>query len=497
MNSAAGFIGFWVPPALRGDLLAGPRARSIVGTAYTASVASVYFMFKYRAMGAPAAIDGLLVAVAGFLLVLPVLRLSGRLSPARELLLLAIWGLMFWLCHVNRGVLSSNLFWFALVPCGSLLLGDLKQGVAWLLIGLLGVFLIHKDVLPPLRQIQESHLPALQYQSALGLSVALFTVIGISERQKARNSAQLDRARVEAARQSGRQEEMLLKVTALITEVHGLAKRIDQDMADAAKAAGAQQQAIRGIDQAMGDLGGLAHRNAESADRSVQHAEAVERQALEGGERMQATMRAIEALASGSARTSATISALGSKGDQIGSIVNVIDEIANQTNLLALNAAIEAARAGEQGRGFAVVAEEVRKLAERTQQATREIGEQIQDVVQGTREASATLSASSEQMDASQRDSKALAEALRSIIDSAQQAARMIAGMAQISLEQKRAATQVSENFGSMRGAAETVSQATEGVGRSLAALESQLGDLEVYLGGIEAVTPGPSRRPG
>jgi methyl-accepting chemotaxis protein len=202
---------------------------------------------------------------------------------------------------------------------------------------------------------------------------------------------------------------------------------------------------------------------------------------------MQTTMQAIEELAAGSARTSSTISALGARGDQIGSIVNVIDEIANQTNLLALNAAIEAAHAGEQGKGFAVVAEEVRKLAERTQQATREIGEQIQDVVLGTREAITTLNESSTQMEASQRDSKALAAALANIIGSAQQAARMIEEMAQISLEQKSAAAQAGQNFGAMRSASNTVTQATEGVGRSLAALESQLQELEGYLGGVEA----------
>jgi methyl-accepting chemotaxis protein len=96
------------------------------------------------------------------------------------------------------------------------------------------------------------------------------------------------------------------------------------------------------------------------------------------------TIKKMKDIASVFEETTSNITKLGNSSKEIGEIISVINEIADQTNLLALNAAIEAARAGEQGRGFAVVAEEVRKLAERTADATEQIEEMINGIQEDT-----------------------------------------------------------------------------------------------------------------
>lgn len=197
--------------------------------------------------------------------------------------------------------------------------------------------------------------------------------------------------------------------------------------------AGAASESLVSVDSSRSEATTMGQRIVSVAATSGEVAAAAgesQQAARQGQQAVSQAVASMESIAAAVERASTTVDQLGEYGQQIGNIVQAIDEIAAQTNLLALNAAIEAARAGEQGRGFAVVAENVRSLAERSSESTKEIAELISAVQTGTQEAVKAMAAGVQDVQQGRAITSEAGRALEAIIESVQQSAERMQAIA-------------------------------------------------------------------
>lgn len=169
--------------------------------------------------------------------------------------------------------------------------------------------------------------------------------------------------------------------------------------------------------------------------------------ASEGSEKVVETVEKMDNIATVVADAAHNVQKLGQSSEQIGEILQVINEIADQTNLLALNAAIEAARAGEHGRGFAVVADEVRKLAERTSKATQEIADMIGNIQEEMYNAVSTINNGTKEAEEGKELANQAGKAIAKITSSIDNTVEMINQVAAASEEQSSTFSQISTNI--------------------------------------------------
>jgi len=178
-----------------------------------------------------------------------------------------------------------------------------------------------------------------------------------------------------------------------------------------------------------------------------------------GRESAQQSASTMQSLAAEVAETARQIGTLEAQSEKIGKVLSVIDEIAEQTNLLALNASIEAARAGEAGRGFAVVAGEVRRLAERTTAATREIGDVVGSIQNETRRAVEAIASNQAAAGKEQSLASATGEHLSRITEMAHQAGEQIVQIAAAATQEASSIAHIRENVDRMAKLGELTAQ--------------------------------------
>lgn len=262
--------------------------------------------------------------------------------------------------------------------------------------------------------------------------------------------------------------------------------RVTGETADSMKR---QQISTEEVSTAMNEMSVTAVEIASHAAETATATDQADQSSAHGNDVVQQTSEGISCLAAEVNEAAKVIRKLNEYSENIGSILDVISGISEQTNLLALNAAIEAARAGEHGRGFAVVADEVRQLAQRSQEATGQIHGMIEQLQQGVEQSVRVIERSHKEAEKTVEQTEAARLALQEITEAMRRISDMSAQIASAAEEQTAVSDDINRHIVIIsEGAVETVGQtsniiaATSGIGSEIAALMKQMRGFKVNI---------------
>lgn len=283
--------------------------------------------------------------------------------------------------------------------------------------------------------------------------------------------------------------EFVSKLRTMIRHLLESANTLQQSAGELGKAAHAtlsvsqrQLQETEQIATSMNEVTYAVQEVARNAEQAAAEVNSATQQADTGQQSIHNNLQQNDLLSGTITHAVSVISSLADESTKIGSVLEVINTIAEQTNLLALNAAIEAARAGEQGRGFAVVADEVRLLAQRTQQSTEEVQVMIDSLQKNSQAAVGVIEQSSHASELAVEQANLASTNLERITEALAKLNDLNASIASSSLQQSHVAEEINENINRVAGLAQESTASAEQSSRSSENLERLAGELNTLL---------------
>lgn len=280
--------------------------------------------------------------------------------------------------------------------------------------------------------------------------------------------------------------EMLQQVGNLIHNVTEAAGQVSSgtaqmrsDLSEAAHGVDQQHMEISQVASAMNQMTATVQEVSNHSQQAADAAQNANEEAYSGKKVVVSTQQNIKDMADQVAHASVTLKKLEDDSNAVGQVLSVITNIAEQTNLLALNAAIEAARAGEQGRGFAVVADEVRTLAQRTQQSITEIRETIERLQFNAKDAVVTMEQSQQMAGLSVEQTTEANNALGRIVEVVNVIVTMNSQIATATEEQKQVSAEMDQNISSIAAAASQTTETTKQTVDTSNTINAQIDQLQ------------------
>ena len=263
--------------------------------------------------------------------------------------------------------------------------------------------------------------------------------------------------------------EVTNQATDISARMASASEKLASQVEQISRGAEMQKERVESTATAMTQMNSTVLEVARNAGQASEQSEDTRQHAESGAKLVNQVVTSIHEVNKVALKLQKNMTELGSMAERIGGVMNVISDIADQTNLLALNAAIEAARAGEAGRGFAVVADEVRKLAEKTMDATHEVGASITDIQKSAQMNVAEVTEAVENIGQATELANSSGEALHGIVSLAATTSSVVASIATAAEEQSATSEEITSAINEIT---EIVSETSDGMVQSSVAVQ-------------------------